>query len=275
MTESVIIRRKVQSDFTVLTNALVRDLTISWKALGILVFLLHLPPDFRLNLAFLSGKFGGGKRHRSGREATRAGVRELEAAGYVSITRERDDLGQWTRVTWIVTDTPSQIVSPPPRSENPKVDKPAPAPPREEDRTLISTEFNKEPVGQRTTTSTERGLHFPRGMGIAERETGMQLLSGVGDGRAQEILDELAAVMERGAIRNNPTSLLAELIRRNAKGVFTPAAGHRIASRREAAQRREQRLLQTDSQPAPQRDPELSKQSIARSRAILGNKGLT
>lgn len=73
MTDTVIIRRKVRRDFTALSNDLIRDPRLSWGGLGLLVYVLHLPDNFRLRLSHLS------KQKASGRDATRARVKELEA----------------------------------------------------------------------------------------------------------------------------------------------------------------------------------------------------
>lgn len=50
MTDTVIIRRKVKRDFTALSNDLIRDPRLSWGGLGLLVYILHRPDNFRLRL---------------------------------------------------------------------------------------------------------------------------------------------------------------------------------------------------------------------------------
>jgi hypothetical protein len=122
---SVIIRRRVSRDFTTLPNDLIRDYRLSWKALGLLVFVLSLPEDFRLRLSHLA------KQKKTGRDATRAGLKELEVAGYLTIRRERGERGKFSQVVWEVTDSPSptSIDSPPrsgfPNTVNPDTGNPA------------------------------------------------------------------------------------------------------------------------------------------------------
>jgi hypothetical protein len=79
MTDTVIIKRKVKRDFTTLPNDLIRDSRLSWGALGLLVYILSLPDDFKLRLVHLS------KQKACGRDATRARAKELEEAGYLFI----------------------------------------------------------------------------------------------------------------------------------------------------------------------------------------------
>lgn len=76
-----IIRVAKRRRFTVLDNTAVEDDRLSFRALGLLVFLLSKPDDWSVNVNHLAGT------HTEGREAVRTAVRELEAAGYVRRAR--------------------------------------------------------------------------------------------------------------------------------------------------------------------------------------------
>ena len=148
MSEAYIVRRYVSRDFTHLDNALIRDKSISWKALGILVYLLSLPPDYRLRLCHLSSL------RKSGRDATRAGLKELEAAGYLSIERKTDEGGRFSATVWRVSDVPFCF----PRTENPNtvnptVEKPETGKPALEKPTLLRTNKQQELKRKRTKTN--------------------------------------------------------------------------------------------------------------------------
>ena len=122
MDDTAIIRRRVRSNFTTLNNELIRDRRISWKALGILVFVLSLPDNWQLRLSHLSKE----KEVGSGRDATRAGLKELQQAGYLCIQRERGECGKFVRTTWLVTDRPGDFELDPPRSDFPRTGNPTP-----------------------------------------------------------------------------------------------------------------------------------------------------
>ncbi len=109
MDDTVIIRRRVRSNFTTLPNDVIRDPRLSWKSLGILVYVLSLPDNFRLRLSHLA------KQKASGRDARRSGLLELQVAGYLVIIRERGR-GKFTHTTWAVTDDPWQWGDASPRS---------------------------------------------------------------------------------------------------------------------------------------------------------------
>lgn len=139
MDDTVIIRRRVRSNFTTLPNELIRDPQISWKALGILVFVLSLPDNFRLRLSHLS------KQKTSGRDATRTGIKELQVAGYLCIQRERGERGKFSHTTWLVSDQPdfSYPTSDSPRSDFPTAVNPTSDKPYSENPTLINTKSKK------------------------------------------------------------------------------------------------------------------------------------
>lgn len=138
MNDTVIIRRKVRSNFTTLPNELIRDSRLSWKALGILVFVLSLPDNFRLRLSHLA------KQKASGRDATRTGIKELQDTGYVRIQRERGERGKFSHTTWLVTDQPTYPDTNSPRSDYPITDNPTTEKPSSENPTLINTNSKKD-----------------------------------------------------------------------------------------------------------------------------------
>ena len=79
MSEVYIVWRYVSRDFTHLDNVLIRDKSISWKVLGILVYLLFFFLDFCFCFCHLSFFC------KSGRDVTRVGLKEFEVVGYFFI----------------------------------------------------------------------------------------------------------------------------------------------------------------------------------------------
>ncbi|RZF23612.1 hypothetical protein EVC45_43465 [Paraburkholderia sp. UYCP14C] len=234
MTGEVIIRHKTRSDFTLLQNDILRDRRISWKALGLLAYLLYLPSDFKLNLRYLSTLRA--RAATSSRDATRAGVRELESAGYVRILRERDQHGRYTTVTWLVTDQPADTAQEPsPRTDFPEVDFPVAAGPIQEKPTLTNTSSDEELITTTTTTALDQTLVFPRLLPPLERAAIADDLAKIPNNHAQQLLDELADALDHGStIKTSPVRWFRGLLRRYEKGEFRPTGGIRIAAQREA-----------------------------------------
>lgn len=96
-----IVRSAAADNFTILRNDIARDARLSWKATGIITYLLGLPHDWRLRLSHLS------QQKLDGRDSTRAGLAELETTGYLRIEVVRDESGRFLETVWHVTDTPA------------------------------------------------------------------------------------------------------------------------------------------------------------------------
>lgn len=116
MSAMVSIRHKRKDNFTIIGNKPIQDKRLSFKATGLLVYLWHLPGDWSLNLRDLAN------RKTDGWSSVRSGTDELVKYGYVSIDRERDHSGRFTRCIWTVTDEPSERN--PPGLGNPHMENP-------------------------------------------------------------------------------------------------------------------------------------------------------
>lgn len=236
MTENIILRRKVSRCFTTLPNDLIRDKKLSWKALGQLVFLLSLPPSFRLSLAYLT------KQKKCGRDATRAGLKELEDAGYLSIEQLSDESGRFSHSIWQISDTPCQLEQNTPCAENPNTDFPGLDIPHPENPTLINT--NKEQIlkkYKRTTTTNQKvpeesqigfTMSFHRSIPKEDRPALKMALAKIPEPDRQALLDELTASMMAGAIKTTSIRWLHGLINHYLAGRFTPSIGLSIAKLR-------------------------------------------
>ena len=72
------IRVEKTDNFSVIHNGFLRRKDLSWKAKGILTYILHLPSDWNINLNEII-------RHATdGEKSFRSGWKELKDAGYVS-----------------------------------------------------------------------------------------------------------------------------------------------------------------------------------------------
>lgn len=72
------IRNEKKDNFTILDNHFIRDDTLSWKAKGLLAYLLHLPIDWVVSMEDLK------KRATNGKESTNNGIKELIEKGYIT-----------------------------------------------------------------------------------------------------------------------------------------------------------------------------------------------
>lgn len=88
------------SDFTILSNELVRDRELSWKARGLFAYIYSQSEDWQFFETELV------THSTDGRDSMRAGIAELEQKGYLKRMRTRDDKGRLKTSEWIISDAP-------------------------------------------------------------------------------------------------------------------------------------------------------------------------
>jgi hypothetical protein len=97
-----VVRRRHNSNFTVIPNRVMDDKTLSLEAKGLQCWLLARPDDWAFKLALIGPLLG------IGRDKTERLFRELIDAGYVDRIQERTD-GRWAPVEYCVFDEPQSF----------------------------------------------------------------------------------------------------------------------------------------------------------------------
>ena len=123
--------------YTVMSNHHLRNKDLTLKAKGLLSQMLSLPEDWDYTLAGLS------RINREKIDAIREAVRELEKAGYIQRSRERDEKGRLRGADYIIYEQPPILDLP--TLENPTLEKPTQENPMLEKPTLENPmQLNKE-----------------------------------------------------------------------------------------------------------------------------------
>ena len=136
--EMAVFRVEKNRGYTVMSNHHLRNKDLSLKAKGLLSQMLSLPEDWDFTLKGLS------LINREQIDAIRAAVRELEQAGYIVRSRERDSQGRLRGADYIIYEQP-QPVPDSPTLENPTLDNPTQEKPTLEKPTLENpTQLNKD-----------------------------------------------------------------------------------------------------------------------------------
>src|SRR5262245_26297975 len=94
-----IVREARRERYTTIANRGIEDARLSFRARGVLVYLLSKPDDWRTTSTQLAAAT------TEGRDAIRAALRELETAGYLERTKRRTAGGQWCTET-VVHESP-------------------------------------------------------------------------------------------------------------------------------------------------------------------------
>lgn len=100
------LRKEHKESYTCISNDVFRS-DLSLKARGMLCTMLSLPDDWEFSENGLQAILADGQT------SIRSAIKELEGAGFLSRTRERDESGRMGRCVWIVSDYP--------RFENPNL----------------------------------------------------------------------------------------------------------------------------------------------------------
>lgn len=95
---SALYRNRPTANFTTIRNGMLRDTRIGLKAKGLLALMLSFPPDWTYRQSHIQSL------STDGRDAVRTGIRELEAAGYITRERVRNDDGTLADTEYAVSD---------------------------------------------------------------------------------------------------------------------------------------------------------------------------
>lgn len=94
---------KESGNFVTVHKVFIHDSNISWKAKGILLYLLSRPDDWKIYETEL-------KKHATdGRDSLKTGIKELEEAGYICRTRIRDEKGHFKEYEYQVFELANQV----------------------------------------------------------------------------------------------------------------------------------------------------------------------
>ena len=147
-----VFRVEKNKGYTVMSNHHLRNKELSLKAKGLLSQMLSLPEDWDYTLAGLS------LINREKIDAIREAVRELENAGYIQRSRERDEKGRLRGTTYVIYEQPPMLDLPTlekPTLDNPTLEKPMLEKPTLENPTQLNKEIQKTNLPKKEKLNTD------------------------------------------------------------------------------------------------------------------------
>ncbi len=134
-----VFRVEKNKGYTVMSNHHLRNRDLTLKAKGLLSQMLSLPEDWDYTLAGLS------LINREKIDAIREAVKELEKAGYIVRSRERDEKARLRGAEYVIYEQPQPPTLDLPTLENPTLDNPTLENPTQEKPTLENPmQLNKD-----------------------------------------------------------------------------------------------------------------------------------
>lgn len=93
-----------ENPYSQIANSAIRDERLTWKARGVLVYLLSLPNDWTIWQSELAKH-----SENDGREALESAIDELREYGYITVEVERDAAGHILRFAYEVYEEPVEV----------------------------------------------------------------------------------------------------------------------------------------------------------------------
>ncbi len=153
-----VFRVEKNDSYTVMSNHHLRNKDLSLKAKGLLSQMLSLPDDWDYTLKGLSFI------NLEQIDAIREAVKELETAGYIVRSRERDEKGRLRGAEYVIYETPQPALDLP-TLENPTLDNPTQEKPTLENPTQLNKDIKRTDLSKKeksnTDASTTDSIPFP------------------------------------------------------------------------------------------------------------------
>lgn len=257
--ELILIKHDPLGNFTQIQNEIIRNPAINWKALGLLVYLLSLPPQkWYISLQRLCAQ------KLDGEASVRSAMKQLESEGYLKVIRKRGASGRFVRGYWLVTDQP--ITDWAPHLEKSNVGEQAMVQPAMEEQASTNTGFVEIQKDSITTTTPDTSGGHSSVNEVDSEETWTWLCHKLAVDSEEirqecyklkleqpiaiDVLAEAYACQRQGSIRKSPHQFISSLLRRANKGAFHLSAGINIRKElpEKLRQERERSVANVNSQ---------------------------
>ena len=128
-----IIRQKREKHFSIVNNEILNDTRLSFKARGLLIYMLSMKDDWK----FYSKELAKHSQ-KDGKDSIQSALKEIEQAGYLQRIQTRQKNGRFGEQDWLLVDTPTFS----PQPEKPSTVEPRPAKPQPANPQLTNTNNN-------------------------------------------------------------------------------------------------------------------------------------
>lgn len=105
------IKTKKEKNYTVLDNTFIKDTRLSWKAKGLMTYLLSLPDDWTIHLSEIE------KHATDGKSALRSAINELKELGYLRAEQKREN-NRFAEMVYIIIENPDSPLTDFQQTEN-------------------------------------------------------------------------------------------------------------------------------------------------------------
>lgn len=178
------IKTKKKRNYTVLDNSFIKDVTLSWKAKGVMAYLLSLPEDWTIHLSEIETHATDGK------DSLRSALKELKEHKYLKAYQKKEN-GKFGEMVYIIIENPQTEI---PYTENPLAEIPL-----SENPTLLNTNDNKVRNVKNTDNNIPKEKKHKNGtyqnVLLSDSEL-MKLCETLGPDKAKAVIDNFSELKE-------------------------------------------------------------------------------
>lgn len=152
MAEIIGRRRKRERSYVSIENSMFEDAELSYRAKGVLGYLLSKPDDWIVRISDLT------KRGKEGRDAIYTALNELKDLKYLHFYQPRDSKGHWLKALWEYDDVPFESTFPIERTLDNSEFVPCPENPYTENQDADKLPFTEKPYAEKPYTDNQETL---------------------------------------------------------------------------------------------------------------------
>lgn len=112
MADTKFIKTKKEKNYTVLDNTFIKDVSLSWKAKGLMTYFLSLPDDWVIHLSEIE------KHANDGMGSLRSAINELKEHGYLKAEQKKVN-GKFAEMIYTIIENPNSPLNEIPHTEKP------------------------------------------------------------------------------------------------------------------------------------------------------------
>ena len=178
------IKTKKERNYTVLDNSFIKDVKLSWKAKGVMAYLLSLPEDWTIHLSEIETHATDGK------DSLRSALKELKEYNYLKAYQKKEN-GKFGEMVYIIIENPQTEI---PYTENPLSEIPL-----SENQTLLNTNDNKVQSVKNTNNNIPKEKKHKNGtyqnVLLSDSEL-KKLCETLGPDKAKAVIDNFSELKE-------------------------------------------------------------------------------
>ena len=186
------IKTKKEKNYTVIDNTFIKDTRLSWKAKGLMTYLLSLPDDWTIHLSEIE------QHATDGKSALRSAINELKEFGYLKAEQKREN-NRFAEMVYIIIENPDSPLTDFQQTENLQTENLQTENLNSENQTLQNTNndkvLNKQSTDNNITKPKKHKVGTYKNVLLTSDET-KKLCDKLGTDKAEAVINNYSELKE-------------------------------------------------------------------------------